>query len=297
MTFPSFPISSALRTARIIGLLAAAALMAGCSAVKLGYNTLPTVAYWWLDGYVDFSQAQAPRVRDSLARLQRWHRSDELPRYVALLQQMERLAPGEISAAQICTFAAEIRNRLAVIGGQVEADVAQLVQDLAPDQLRHLEAKYQKNDAEYRTDWIAISAAEQRDKRFKQFLERSEMIYGRLDEPQHAILHAQIDRSVFDARLVLAERERRQQDALRTLRMIASQSVAPDMAAQLVHGYLERVLQSPDPVLRAHQDNLLKETCQSLAAVHNSTSAEQRETAARRLRAYQRDLRDLAAQP
>jgi dihydrodipicolinate synthase/N-acetylneuraminate lyase len=82
---------------RIIGLLALGGVCAGaltaCSAVKLGYGAAPELAFWRLDAYLDFDDAQAAQVRDDLATLHQWHRSNELPRYAALLEQAERLAP------------------------------------------------------------------------------------------------------------------------------------------------------------------------------------------------------------
>jgi hypothetical protein len=40
---------------------------------------------------------------------------------------------------------------------------------------------------------------------------------------------------------------------------------------------------------------LIEESCRNLSALHNATSAEQRQSAVRRLRAYQRDVRELTA--
>ena len=58
----------------------------------------------------------------------------------------------------------------------------------------------------------------------------------------------------------------------------------------------ERAQRSPDPSDRSFQETMRQETCRILAAVHESTTPAQREQAARRLRAYQRDLRELSAQ-
>ena len=56
------------RRLQIIGVLLLAALLGACSAVRLAYNNLPTVSYWWLDGYVDFDGAQSlrPEAYDEL---------------------------------------------------------------------------------------------------------------------------------------------------------------------------------------------------------------------------------------
>ena len=107
---------------RIIGLLAAAGVCAGaltaCSALKLGYGAVPEFAYWRLDAYLDFDDAQAARVRDDLTQLQQLHRGTELPRYAALLEQAERLAPTDSTAAPACALVAHARERIAAVGAQ-----------------------------------------------------------------------------------------------------------------------------------------------------------------------------------
>ena len=285
------------RLARIMVLLAVAAALAACSAIKLGYNTLDSVAYWWLDSYFDFSDAQAPLVRQDVAGLHLWHRNEELPRLAAMLGKMEQLAPGDISPAQACAFVIEFRQRLRVLADRAEPAAVTLATSLQPEQLQHLSHKYEKNNAKYRDDWIRLPPAERREKRYKQFLERSEMVYGRLDEPQREALRGDVERSIFDPQRILADRERRQADALRTLGQLSAQPVDFASARQLMRGYLERLERSPDKAYRDYQEALIEEGCRHFAVLHNSTSLAQREAAVRRLRAYQRELRELTAAP
>ena len=280
--------------ARIIGVLAATAVLSACSAVKLGYNNFHEVAYWWLDGYVDFDRSQTTRVREDLARLHLWHRSNELPQYADLLQKMERLAPGDVTPAQVCGFFDELRERLNALAEQSEPAVVTLALGLAPEQLLHIERKYGKSNADYRKDWVQLTPTELKEKRVKRVLERSEMIYGRLGEAQRARLRQQMEQSAFDAQRILAERQRRQQDALQTLRKLAGQPVAMAEARMLLRGYIERAQQSPNATYRAIQEALIQENCRNVAATHNSTTAAQREAAVQRLSSYQRDLRELA---
>jgi hypothetical protein len=44
---------------------------------------------------------------------------------------------------------------------------------------------------------------------------------------------------------------------------------------------------------RAMTAQMSKQACENLAQLHNTTNAEQRQRAARRMRAYEQDLRDL----
>lgn len=276
-------------------LLTVVAGLAACSAVRLGYNTLGDVAYWWLDSYLDFTAQQAPRVREDLARLHQWHRSEELPRLALVLQRMEPLAAGDVSPEQACGVLAEFRERLAAVAREAEAAAVPLAAGLGAEQLQHLQHKYDKNSADYTSEWVRLGPAEQREKRYRQFLDRSEMVYGRLDEPQREALRRDVDRSIFEPRRILAERQRRQQDALQMLGRIARERLPFDEARLLLRGYVERALTPPAAAARAYQEALVAEGCRHFAVLHNSTTPAQREAAVRRLRAYQRDLRELAA--
>ena len=295
MKFPCLSTRVWSRLARIIGLLGLAASLAACSAIKLGYNNIDEVAYWWLDSYVDFTSEQASLAREDLTRLHRWHRVEELPRLVTLLRAFEDIAPRDVTAAQVCEFVPQLRDRFDAVTQRAEPAVVTMALGLASDQISHLERKYERKNTDYRKDWLEISPAAQKEKRFDLLLDRAEMIYGRLESVQRDSLQKYIDQSKFDAQRELGERMRRQQDALQTLRKLAGQPVAFATARTLLRGFLERAQAVPDAVEREHRQGLIEESCRGFAALHNSTTPVQRQAAVGRLRAYQRDLRELTA--
>jgi hypothetical protein len=285
---------------RIGGIILALALclaLSACSAIKLGYNALPTLAYWWLDGYVDFSDEQSPRVRDELARLLAWHRQQELPHFITLLSRMEQMAAAEISAQQACGVVAEVRERLHALAQRAEPGVTALAASLTGREIRHMGRKFRRNNERFEQDWVKPPPAEWQEKRFEKMLERMETIYGRLEEPQRAVLRQRIAQSAFDPARALGEMQRRQHDLLDVLRRLTASGGVPEPEGRrLVRGWLADAEISPDPAHRAYQDTLLQEGCATFSLVHQSTTAAQREQAVRRLRAYQRDVRDLMAQ-
>ena len=72
------------------GLLAA---LPSAAAARCGsaYNQAPTLAYWWLDGYVDFDdRAGAARCARRSTDWFDWHRATQLPDYAGLLAQAQR---------------------------------------------------------------------------------------------------------------------------------------------------------------------------------------------------------------
>ena len=103
--------------------------------------------------------------------------------------------------------------------------------------------------------------------------------------------------SAHDARRILAHGQRRHQDLLATLRHLHRAHVASAEAREQLLAWLDRAQHPPDASYRTWQEGLVQEGCRIFAAVHASTAAAQREQAVRRLRAYQRDLRELSAQP
>ena len=282
---------------RIIGLLSVAVALAGCSAIKLGYNSVPQVSVWWLDGYLDFTDDQEQRAREDLSRLHQWHRRQELPKLGVLLQQAERMVANEMTADEVCALVPPIRLRLAAIAGQAEPAAVTLALVLQPEQLTHLQRKYEKNNREYRKDWVDLPTQDRRDKQFKQYVDRIETFYGRLEDSQRDVIRSQVERGVFNAETNLRERRRRQQDILQTLRKLAGQPVSLPDARSAIHQLVERALRSPDPTYRSYEEALVRHGCEILAAVHQSTTPQQRQSAVRRLRAYQRDLDELAAEP
>ena len=282
---------------RIIGLLVCALALGGCGALtRLTYNKADDVAYWWLDGYVDFSPAQSPRVRDDLAALLQWHRRTQLPQYAELMRKLQPLASQSVSAAQACAVADEVRGKLMAIGPQIEPAAARLAAGMTTQQFDHLQRKYDKVNAEFDRDWRSLTPTELRKKRIKQSRTRYEMLYGGLDAAQLEVIAADVDQTPFNLEAAQADRQRRHQDLLQTLRRIASDKPPPAEAEALIRGLLERSLDSPNPAYRALAQAQWQAGCENFARVHQSATPAQRARAVQTLRGYEADFRVLAAQ-
>ena len=122
-----------------------------------------------------------------------------------------------------------------------------------------------------------------------------EAVYGTLHEPQREVLRARLAATPWEPQRLLARRQERQQELVQLLSRIAQGLPADEGAAQL-RGWIARLAQPADPADRAAQEALLQEGCATFAAVHQATTAVQREHAVRRLRGWQRGLRELVAQ-
>ena len=282
------------RRPKLLAVLLACALLLACSTVKLAYNNLPGLGYWWLDGYLDLNAAQGPRLRDELADLLAWHRRNELPHLTRLLGRAQAMAPLDLQPNDACALVEEIEARLLAVARQAEPAAAEIALSLDQTQLVQLERKYSEVNATYRKDWLALRPPARVGKRYQQFLERGEDFYGPLDEAQQELLRRQVTQSVFNPEFVDVERRRRQQELLTVLRRLLAAPSSPPEARTALHDLVTGIAQPAPGLWREHRQLLQAEGCRDIAALHNSTTAAQRERAVRRLRAYEDDLRALA---
>jgi Family of unknown function (DUF6279) len=285
------------RFSRIIGLLAAALVLQACSAMKLAYNQVPEIAYLYLDGYVDFNGVQSLKVKEELGKVHQWHRQTQLPAYIDSLKKLQAQMPGEMEPQAACAVFADVRSKMVALTERTEPAVVSIVGMLEPAQLRHMEKKFDKINAEYRSDYLEGNPRNLRDKRMKLVVKRAEMLYGSLDAKQLAVIGKNIDDSVFDARKAYAERLRSQRDAVQTLTPLIAGQAPQDKVQASMRQLLDRTLNPPDAAYRAYIDNFMRDNCQAFAELHNSTTPVQRRKALETLKRYEEDFRILSTQP
>lgn len=278
------------RSLRIIGVLALGGSLLACSAVKLAYNQATELAYWQLNSYFEFDDTQKPLVREELARLHQWHRQTQLPAYVETLEKWKTWLPADIDEARACSIFEEVKTRLQAISDRAVPAMGSVVGALGPEQLEALKRKFSRLNTEYRDDFLDGSPDDLIKRRLKKAVSRAEMLYGTLDDRQLAVLRSRITQSVFDARLSLAEYQRRQRDALQSLAPLIAGRATSEQARPQMQAYIDRAVNSPDPAYRGYQERLTRDACMTFAALHNSTTTAQRAKAVQTLQGYAQDF-------
>ncbi len=290
-----FVVDSSLRR-RIIGLLltlCASAVLLACSTVRFGYGQATSFSYWWMDSYLDFSEAQAPRVRSHLAAFFDWHRGTQLPDYATLLERARGEVLSDTTPQRVCEWADQAGERIDTSLARMLPGLADVGRTLSPQQLQHMAQKFAKTNAEFSDEFLQPDRARRHKASIKRAVERAEWLYGSLARPQRELLNEGIKASPFDPELWLAERQLRQQEILKALKAMPAQDPAE---AQRVMGALVRQFrQSPRPAYAAYEEKLMQYNCALAARLHNSTTPQQRQDAADRLRGWEEDMRVLAA--
>lgn len=282
---------------RIIGLLllVASLLLGGCSAVRLGYANGAQLAWWWIDGYFDFTGEQSPAVKERIDRWFEWHRSTQLQPIAPLLAQAQQLVTADTTAERVCAFGEQTRQLLEPAMQRAIAEFAELVPLLAERQFQALQRKHAKNIEEMKEEYLQPDPAERRKETEKRALERFERLYGRLGEAQLRVVRAGLAASPFNPELWMAERERRQADALQTLRRLVAEKADREARIKALQALVQRSEVSPTPEYRAYQLKLGDYNCRFAAQLHNATTPAQRLRARETIEGWSDDLRSLMA--
>ncbi len=265
--------------------------LSGCSALGLAYNNGAQLSWWWLDGYVDFSREQAPRVRQHIDRLFDWHRASQLPDTAALLASAQSQVTEPTTAALACRWQEQVRALLEPTIVEALGHAADIVPILGEAQIDSIDKRYAKGNAEMREEFLQPDPTERRVISVKRALDRAERLYGSLDEAQKQIVAAGVAASPFDPDLWLAERQRRQRDTLATLRKLLADRADRDQRLLALRLLVTRVERSPNPEYRAYQIRLKDYNCALAAQIHNATTTGQRRKARANLKGWEADLR------
>ena len=278
---------------RLLLALSTLVLLQGCSAVKLGYQQLPTLSYWWLDSAVSFNDSQSARVKEALSQVHQWHRTQELPTYLELLQRGIDLSQGPVQASQVCGVWTDIQTRMDRSMRVMVSQAAPVVTQLGPRQLSHLARHFETKNEAWDKEWLQGSAAERLERRTEKTLERYQSFYGDLTAAQTALIKTQVSQSPWQPEWGRQERLRREQELLTALRKLAQSDMPQEQAEAELWRVWQRWFMPPNETDRMVMQKMSQQACENLTQLHNTTSPEQRQRLVRKMRGYERDLREL----
>lgn len=276
-------------------LILAVLLLAGCSAVRLGYGNADSLARWWIDQYLDLAPEQDVLVRERLGRYFAWHRKSQLPDYVTLMRQGQKLATGQTTVADALSLGDELIRRGRVLAEQATPDIADLLPTLTPAQVERMAARQAEKNADYAKEArLAEGEAGQRKARYKRLLERAEYWFGDFSNEQEAALRRMVDAQDPGSQFWYEERLRRQRDWLSLVRQVQRERLPRERVIQMLRGYAARFDQPTEPARLAQAITLRRASAELAVAIHALMTPAQREHARSKLDDLIHDFTELS---
>lgn len=261
---------------KIFSLLLLAGSMISCSLVKTAYNNAPALIAWRLDDYFNFNEAQKAKLKPALQNLHAWHRKNELPRYVSLLNEIHDDLSHDVSAQTACQRIESIKSHAQTLQTNIIPIIVEVADTLSDKQLQHLQKRLEKRNQEWKDEWWQETIEEQREVRLEKSTDFAEKVYGDLNEKQINILKQGIIKTEIDPATIYAEILRRDEDTINILRAIRNPASSNEEKSQLVRAGFERMQNSPNVAYQVYIEKVTQLTCETISSLHATTTAKQR---------------------
>ncbi|HEX7647219.1 MAG TPA: DUF6279 family lipoprotein [Noviherbaspirillum sp.] len=272
-------------------------LLAGCSALRIGYANGETVAYWWLDGYADIDHDQKPWVKADIRNYFAWHRKTQLRDYAQLLSRTGQRLQQKVTPADVQADYLMLRQRAMLAVDHALPELADLALSLKPEQIAHIERKFASNNDTYRKDYLRGSLEDRQAFRFKKALKQAEYWFGDFSREQEAQIRAASNARPLNNEIWLDERRHRQQAILKLLRRIQAEQPSREAAIAMMREQLPQLFDfMPYNEHKEFFDASRDGTFRLVATVINIATPAQREFARRRLQKLIEDCNTMTAQ-
>src|SRR4051812_1079650 len=108
-----------------------AAVFAGCTGLRLGYQQADIILTFRANSYFDLERDQRREFSKRLDRLLAWHRAEQLPEYAAFLTTAIEKAQNGLKAEDVAWFAEGFRARYRIVVNRGADDAADLLATLS----------------------------------------------------------------------------------------------------------------------------------------------------------------------
>ena len=181
-------------------------LLGGCSSTTFIYNRLDFILPWYLDDYVDLSREQDAFLDQQLAPFLAWHRSEELPRYLEIIDGIDAALDRSLTARDIEAISADFERAWYRLEGRALDWLLALGGELSDAQVQAFLAELWEKQEKYEKKYLDRSDAEYRDDSYESLVDNLQDYLGRLDRAQKQVLEDASSQLIRSDAIWLSER-------------------------------------------------------------------------------------------
>ncbi|MEH6551126.1 MAG: DUF6279 family lipoprotein [Pseudomonadales bacterium] len=176
-------------TYRLLIALLMTAVLSGCT-LGITYRLLPTIAMWSLEDYIDFEKEQRIATKGALSELIEWHRYQELPRYVELLQTLSQFIDrgDAVTLTELEGFSNQIQASWRRFMNRALPQSVDILSSLSDDQITELRENLADDIIEEREELDETSPEKTQAKRLKMLTKQAVKLMGKLSPEQEQII-------------------------------------------------------------------------------------------------------------
>ena len=163
-------------------------LLVGCSTTTFIYNRIDFLLPWYLGNYVELTRDQKQYLNELLIPFLSWHRSEELPKYLEIINLTENILEREVKPENIATISSNIEESWFRLEKEVLAWVLPLASDLTDEQIKSFLQVMQKKATEYENKYLGRNDKDYRQDAYDRIRDNLQRFMGDLSQQQLSLV-------------------------------------------------------------------------------------------------------------
>ena len=260
-------------------------LVVGCSTTTLIYNRIDFLVPWYLGNYVELTKSQKQYLDELLIPFFSWHRYEELPKYLEIINSTKNILEGEVKPEGIATISSNVEKSWFRLEREVLVWMTPLVSNLNDEQIQSFLQVMQKKATEYENKNLGRSDNDYRQDIYEKIRDNLQQFMGELSQQQLTVVKTYSEDMHRDDGMWLQNRK--------ALLVSLSSILERDSGWK---ERLSRINQRDDPVSRSYREtnvHNLDVIYHLIAEVLNTRSEKQDKRIRRQLSKYRTDIETL----
>ncbi len=196
----------------------------GCNKYKFSYNNLSEwLIYRQIDDTFDLTSKQRLSVKQALAQIHDWHRREQLPKYVDLIQTIDRYVVNSGDSYDVEKIIQKTRRLWMEILIHIQPNICNLFTSINSEQIDHAEKHINKRTLE-RFKKLQLPTDQYAKERLKIAKKWMKMFLGSFTDSQLTLIATFIRNNNFGETHRLEQAKKNQQDFFSLLRAKPSES-------------------------------------------------------------------------
>ena len=159
--------------------------------MRFMYNRADYFVLQRIDRYFDIDASQKEYLKLQLAALHEWHRQNELPRYLSLLDELQKRIDRTLQRKDILWAHTQMRSLSSILYKRLQSKSLPFLMSLQDTQIQHLQEVLAEENEELQ-EKLELPLSKRLEKRMEKYLDNSSDWLGSLSDEQEELLRARL---------------------------------------------------------------------------------------------------------
>ena len=186
--------------------------LVGCSTTTFVYNRIDFLLPWYLESYVDLNREQKQDLKELLIPFFKWHREEELPNYLAIIEDLELTLDASIEFESIAEITNDVEESWFRLEDRMLLWAIPMTRDLSEQQINGFIKSMQTKTEQSENEYLSRNLQTYQNDNYKRLRKNLRRFMGSLNKDQLDLITAaskkmiRVDGQWIDNRKALIEK-------------------------------------------------------------------------------------------